>query len=167
VHLIIRAAFSDAVHKGLVARNVALVAHAPRLRSIPKVEQHAWTAEQLQMFRRSAAGHRFFAAFWVIANTGMRRSELLGLRWTDVDFAKGTLSIRHDVRHTHATLLLKASVPVKVVNERPGHATPAFTIKTYQHVLPGMQAEAARTFERLVAASSTGRRREKPRRKTA
>jgi integrase len=57
----------------------------------------------------------------------------------------------HDLRHTHGTLLIKAGVPVKVVSERLGHATPAFTIDTYQHVLPGMQADAARVFERLVA----------------
>jgi integrase len=55
----------------------------------------------------------------------------------------------HDLRHTHGTLLIARS-PVKVVSERLGHATPAFTIDTYQHVLPGMQAEAARTFEHLV-----------------
>jgi site-specific recombinase XerD len=56
-----------------------------------------------------------------------------------------------DLRHTHATLLLKAGVPIKVVSERLGHATPAFTMATYQHVLPGMQAEAARTFAALLA----------------
>ena len=44
-------------------------------------------------------------------------------------------------------MLTKAGVPVKVVSERLGHGNPAFTIDTYQHVLPGMQAEAARTFE--------------------
>jgi integrase len=48
----------------------------------------------------------------------------------------------HDLRHTHATLLIKAGVPVKVVSERLGHARAAFTIETYQHVLRGMQAEA-------------------------
>jgi integrase len=59
-----------------------------------------------------------------------------------------------DLRHTHATLLLKAGVPIKVVSERLGHATPGFTMATYQHVLPGMQAEAARTFEALIASST-------------
>ena len=63
----------------------------------------------------------------------------------------------HDLRHTHGTLLIKAGVPVKVVSERLGHANIAFTIETYQHVLPGMQADAARTFEALVAAASAGR----------
>jgi integrase len=57
----------------------------------------------------------------------------------------------YDVRHTNGTLLIKAGGPVKVVSARPGHATPSLTIDSYQHVLPGMQAEAARTFESLVA----------------
>jgi integrase len=56
----------------------------------------------------------------------------------------------HGLRHTHATLLLKAGVPLKVVSERLGHSTPAFTMATYQHVLPGMQAEAAATFAALL-----------------
>ncbi len=59
----------------------------------------------------------------------------------------------HDIRHTHGTLLIKAGVPVKVVSERLGHSNPAFTIDTYQHILPGMQAEAARLFEKLIASS--------------
>ena len=58
----------------------------------------------------------------------------------------------HDLRHTHATLLFKAGVPVKVVSERLGHSTPGFTMATYQHVLPGMQAEAAKTFADLLVA---------------
>lgn len=57
----------------------------------------------------------------------------------------------HDLRHTHATLLLKAGVPIKVVSERLGHSTPGFTMATYQHVLPGMQAEAAKTFAALLS----------------
>ena len=42
---------------------------------------------------------------------------------------------------------------MKVVSERLGHATPAFTMATYQHVLPGMQAEAARTFAKVIAST--------------
>jgi integrase len=63
----------------------------------------------------------------------------------------GLPSIRfHDLRHTHATLLLKAGVPVKVVSERLGRSTPGFTMATYQHVIPGMQHEAALTFAQLL-----------------
>jgi hypothetical protein len=48
-------------------------------------------------------------------------------------------------------LLIKAGVPVKVVSERLGHANIALTIETYQHVLPGMQADAARVYEQLAS----------------
>ncbi|MDQ3642932.1 MAG: site-specific integrase, partial [Actinomycetota bacterium] len=79
----------------------------------------------------------------------------------------------HDLRHTHGTLLIAAGVPVKVVSERLGHASPVFTIDTYQHVLPGMQADAARVFERLIrpgalpGESSRERTREKRRKNSA
>jgi integrase len=56
----------------------------------------------------------------------------------------------HDLRHTHASTLLKAGVPVKVVSERLGHSSPAFTMTVYQHVLPGMQADAAAAFGVVV-----------------
>lgn len=58
-----------------------------------------------------------------------------------------------DLRHTHATLLLREGVPVRVVSERLGHASPGFTLNVYQHVLPGMQAEASEVFERLLDAA--------------
>ena len=57
----------------------------------------------------------------------------------------------HDLRHTHATLMLAAGVPVKVVSERLGHSTPAFTMAVYQHVLPGMQRDAVQ----MVANAKT------------
>ena len=93
VHLIIRGALNDAVKRGMVNRNVALAAHAPKLRSIPKVEPQAWNSQQLQAFLKAAAGHRLFPAFWVLAATGMRRSEVLGLRWEDIDLKKKRVSV--------------------------------------------------------------------------
>ena len=41
-------------------------------------------------------------------------------------------------------------MPAKVVSKRLGHATPAFTMTVYQHVMPGMQADAAKTFSKLL-----------------
>lgn len=93
IHLIIRGALNDAVRRGIVTRNVALVAHAPKVWSIPKVEPQAWTAQELRVFLREAAGHRLFPALWLLANTGMRRSELLGLQWDDVDLDAATISV--------------------------------------------------------------------------
>jgi integrase len=49
----------------------------------------------------------------------------------------------HDLRHTHATLLLKGGVHPKIAQERLGHSSIALTLDLYSHVLPGMQRQAA------------------------
>ena len=56
----------------------------------------------------------------------------------------------HDLRHTHASIAVKAGVPIGVVSERLGHASPEFTLHRYSHVMPGMQREAADTIARAV-----------------
>jgi len=56
----------------------------------------------------------------------------------------------HDLRHTHATFLLGAGVNPKVVSERLGHASVAFTLDTYGHVMPGMQESAADSLDRFI-----------------
>src|ERR687889_764525 len=56
----------------------------------------------------------------------------------------------HDLRHTHATLLLADGVPVKVVSERLGHASATITLTVYQHGRPGMGREAADRFAALL-----------------
>ena len=56
----------------------------------------------------------------------------------------------HDLRHSHATILLTAREPVHVVSQRLGHASPVVTMTVYAHVLPGSQREAAGTFARIV-----------------
>jgi integrase len=53
----------------------------------------------------------------------------------------------HDLRHTHATQLLRQGVNAKVVSERLGHAAVGFTLDVYSHVLPGMQDDAARRID--------------------
>lgn len=53
----------------------------------------------------------------------------------------------HDLRHTHATLMLRQGIHPKIVSERLGHSSVAITLDTYSHVLPGLQEAAARQFE--------------------
>ena len=53
----------------------------------------------------------------------------------------------HDLRHTHATLMLKVGVHPKVVSERLGHSSIRITLDTYSHVLPGLQEAAAQRFD--------------------
>ena len=56
----------------------------------------------------------------------------------------------HDLRHTWATLALVAGVDVKVVSERLGHSSPMVTWQTYQHVVKGMQSDAAERVAALI-----------------
>ena len=55
--------------------------------------------------------------------------------------------VRRILRHTSATLLLRAGVHPKVVSERLGHAGVSITLDTYSHVPPGLQEEAARDLD--------------------
>jgi integrase len=64
---------------------------------------------------------------------------------------KGLPKVRlHDLRHTHATWMIKAGTNPKVVSERLGHSSITITMDTYSHVLPGMQKEAAIAFEEAI-----------------
>ena len=56
----------------------------------------------------------------------------------------------YDLRHTAATLALAAGVPAKVISEQLGHASSAFTLDAYAHVLPPMQADAAKRVAVLL-----------------
>lgn len=241
VHAMLSKALNDAVDVGLLATNVAQRAKPPRPPAVSQTVE-AWTADELAEFLAFVRDDRLYACWHLAAHTGLRRGELLGLRWKDLDLAAGVLAVRqsivlayttpivstpkshearvvnldpatirsllahrdrqdgerrawgegyvdsglvfrreggnaihpdrlsqlfdkhvrhagirriklHGLRHTHATLMLKAGVPVKVVSERLGHADPAFTLRIYQHVLSGMQAEAAAAFALVVESA--------------
>lgn len=55
----------------------------------------------------------------------------------------------HDVRHTHATLMLQQGVHPKIVSERLGHADTRITLDIYSHVFPNMQKSAVERFEKM------------------
>lgn len=198
----------------------------------------AWSEEELLAFLAATRETPLGALWHVLAYTGMRRAEVLGLQWGDVDLERATLTVRrsrvpvqgtgrrhrgevivsstkgkrvrvidldpgtvellrslqfrqlspadltgeadpaarwvfsdesgtplnpntvtyewrkaaraagarhiplHGLRHTHATLLLSAGVPVHIVAKRLGHSTPVITMTTYAHVLPRAQEAA-------------------------
>ena len=56
----------------------------------------------------------------------------------------------HDLRHTHATMLMKQGVNPKVVQERLGHSSISVTLDIYSHVVPGMQELAALEFDEVM-----------------
>lgn len=57
----------------------------------------------------------------------------------------------HSLRHTHATQLLQAGINIKVISQRLGHASVAFTLRVYAHVLPEQDRTAADAMARLLA----------------
>jgi integrase len=72
-------------------------------------------------------------------------------RYTKDVKASGLPHIRfHDLRHSHATLLLSKGINVKVISERLGHQAIGVTLDTYSHVIPSMQQEAADTLEEII-----------------
>lgn len=58
----------------------------------------------------------------------------------------------HDLRHFHASALLQAGVNPKVVQERLGHSTAAFTLNVYSHTIPSLQKDAANKFEDIIGS---------------
>ena len=250
IHVIVAKAFSDAERKGITSRNVARLATPPSLSSARAPEMKSWTPEELRAFLGQIRNNRLHPLVRLAAMSGLRRGELCGLRWQDVDVANGSVAVLqavtvvdghpsvgdvktkrsrrvvdldpatvddlrawraaqerertlvgsawtetglvfttpfgkglhpdslsqafdrlvvprrkmsetershlprrlrfHDLRHTHASQLLAAGVNVKVVSERLGHASVAFTLDTYAHLMPGQQAQAAAAVAALV-----------------
>lgn len=199
VHILLRRALNDAA----IPANPASKASPPKP---ARRDLQVWDAVTLQAFLAKAKGHQDYLPWLLLAATGMRRSEVLGLQWADVDFARATVSVEqsktaagrrlvtldpttlaalrewrlarmgstyvvgteplapgafterfrkqvrawgfpiirlHDLRHTHASLLLKEGVHPKVVQERLGHSSIQVTLDIYSHVVEGLQETAA------------------------
>jgi len=230
---VIHKALQSAVQRELVFRNVADIDSGDQLKK-EHIEIQFWDSEPMNRFLQAMIGSPFYPLFYTALFTGMRRSELLGLKWSDIDFNTRQIAVRrtlkrnkkgeiyitdnktksskrtikstptnaevlrqlwensknrdhddlvfavdgeppkpqsitrawqagckkaavtmitfHDARHTHATLLLKAGVHPKVVQERLGHSSISMTLDTYSHVVPGMQEAAAMKFDENLSS---------------
>jgi integrase len=91
IHGGLHAALRDAVRWGYVARNVAVAADLPKSMA---PEMRVWSPKQLRVFLDHVRGDRLYAAWLLFATTGMRRGEVAGLRWVDVDLDAGRVSPR-------------------------------------------------------------------------
>lgn len=100
VHTVLSAALSDAVAKGLLARNPAQNATPPSAKSARAPEMAWWSPAELRAFLDFAAGHALAPLFRVAGATGMRRGELLGLKWRDVDLDAARITVRRQVTST-------------------------------------------------------------------
>jgi integrase len=95
IHTIVRKALHDAVRWNRLARNVADTADPPSPRAAKAAAMTTWSAAQLRRFLQSIRDDRLYPAFLLAATTGMRRGEVLGLHWCDVDLDAARISIRH------------------------------------------------------------------------
>lgn len=95
IHTTLHKALADAVDDQLIGRNPAANAKPPRPEKRFNGQLRFWTAEELSRFLDGVGEHRLSAAFRLAALTGMRRGEVLGLRWRDIDWDFARLSVRH------------------------------------------------------------------------
>ena len=94
VHAPIRSALATAKRRRLIPWNPASDLELPTA-ARPKV--HPWEPEELGKFLDAVAGDDLSAVFELIAATGLRRGEAVGLRWSDVDLARGRLTVRQQL----------------------------------------------------------------------
>ncbi|MCM0679190.1 site-specific integrase [Micromonospora phytophila] len=90
VHAVLRAMLNQAVREELLARNVARLVQAP---TPDREEIHPCTESEARTFLAAAKAHRLHALFVVALALGLRRGELLGLRWSDIDLNAGQLRV--------------------------------------------------------------------------
>jgi integrase len=114
----VRSALGDAVERGLVERNAAALARPPRVdpfRDEDDRDSRIWTAEQLRCFLAHVADHEWRPLWRLAASTGMRRGEMLALRWSDVDLDGGLLRVRRSLTVVEGDARLKRT---KTLRER-------------------------------------------------
>lgn len=100
---ILRTALARAVRHGIIGRNAAALAQPPH---VEHREVESWDAPQVRTFLDACRGHRLEALFTVAVVTGLRQGELLGLRWPDVDWSAGTITVRHALQRVDGRLQL-------------------------------------------------------------
>ena len=99
---VLHRAFKDAVRWDLIAVNPITSAKKPPRRT---KEMTAWTPEELNRFIDASSTNRLFAVWHLAATSGMRRGEILGLTWDDIDFDRGKVTVRKTrIRAGNATI---------------------------------------------------------------
>lgn len=95
------AALTRAQREELLSRNVARLVELPQWE---RAEIQPWSADEAARFVQATRSHTLHAAFLLLVLYGMRRGEVLGLRWCDVDFDKRVLRIRQQLQRVGSTL---------------------------------------------------------------
>ncbi|MFD8837858.1 tyrosine-type recombinase/integrase [Streptomyces griseofuscus] len=102
---VLRNALNRAMREELLTRNVALLVDMPK---VSKDQKKPWNAREAITFLRSVRAHRLYAACVLVLVLGLRRSEVLGLRWQDIDFEASQISTVKQVQRVKGVgLVLK------------------------------------------------------------
>jgi integrase len=120
-------ACEDAIERGLLADNPVRGTQAPR--SAPS-DRAGWTADEAQRFLAAATDHRLEAAFHLAVVAGLRRGELLGLRWSDLDLETGRLRVAQQLMVEGGRARLK---PVPERDRRTIPLTPSLVRMLLDH----------------------------------
>ncbi len=141
MHAVLRRALKQALKWELVARNAAQLVDAPR---VAQREIESFTPEQAKTFLDAIRGDRLEALYSVALAVGLRKGEILGLKWSDVDLDKRTLTVRASLQRINGALIL---VEPKSRQSRRTVALP-------RTVTDALRPHRARQFqERLLACS--------------
>jgi integrase len=125
IHNLLHTALSDAVKWGWLARNVCDAVDAPRRN---RSEMTVWSTAEVGRFLAAADGDDLEALFRLALTTGMRRGELLGLKWADIDFDAGALSVRRSLHRGDTARLIEAEPKTQAGRRRV--TLPAATVES-------------------------------------
>lgn len=101
---VLRQVTKDAHRQGIIARDPAEFVEPPKAKRRTSEELDVWTREEANLFRKHAEDDRMFAC-WLLTLCGLRRSEVLGLRWRDVNLSAGTITVAQGRVEVTATFI--------------------------------------------------------------
>jgi len=122
VHIVVHRALADAVRWGDLSRNPADNADAPQ---VQRKEMRTWSAGETRTFLDSVTDDPVRAAWVLVATTGARRGEVLGLRWGDLDLDNGRAAVVQQLTTVNNQLVF---VPPKTAKGRRSLALDRYTV---------------------------------------
>ncbi|MFF5566187.1 tyrosine-type recombinase/integrase [Streptomyces sp. NPDC012623] len=142
VHSVLKSALEHAVREEEIPRNVArnVRTGTPRPRRFEPL-----TADEARNFLAATSGHRLQPLFELALHTGLRKGELLGLRWEDLDLADGTASIRRTLQRTNSSGLTALPTKTKSSERRIALPTPCLHSLTQHRDRQRKERETAGT----------------------
>jgi integrase len=143
IHHVLHKALAQAVRWNLIPRNPADSVKAPT--PVPK-EMHPLSAEEAQRLLEAAQGDRLEALYVLAIHTGMRRGELLGMRWEDVDLDSASVRVRRTLTRIDNGRRLALAEPKTRRSRR--------TVGLTQRAVEALRSHRARQAEEKLKAGS-------------